>query len=384
MGNNGSLDRIVADASGHIDILGVYIKDLQEHSVLSPEEQRHLFLGRDAIANSIKQRLKKFYTTPRHRADVAKLKPDDLMFLMPYVRDGDEAPNERSKNDKIDVNALKDVLRGKCPKKRLREELLEDYSALHATINKIIVHNLALVVSYATSKYPNREPIVMDMIQAGNDALRKAAEKYDLSFGTKFSTYAMPWIRQRTSALTREYMRTIHIPAHRVEGLMKLRNLEAQTLREEGRQPTEAEIERKLKVNARRLREDDHHYVFLNAPPASGQEGMELMDVVEDPQSDQYPVLQGRQVREDILEALNHLHPERKENAKRKRIIEMRFGLNGFPHPMTFDEISVVDGRTRERIRQIEEKSFAAIRTYWQKRGIRNEMKELAVHGKDS
>lgn len=65
--------------------------------------------------------------------------------------------------------------------------------------NRLIEGNLPTVVKIAKG-YQEREMDggvkLMDMIDAGNAALHRATEKFDIAKGYRFSTYAVWWIRQ--------------------------------------------------------------------------------------------------------------------------------------------------------------------------------------------
>ena len=79
--------------------------------------------------------------------------------------------------------------------------------------NKVITSNLRLVVSIAKF-YVDRGLSFDDLIQEGNSGLIRAIEKYDLSKGCKFSTYAHWWIRQGITRALDNQARVIRVQVH--------------------------------------------------------------------------------------------------------------------------------------------------------------------------
>ena len=82
---------------------------------------------------------------------------------------------------------------------------------LHAK-DRLVSSNLRLVASVAR-RYVGRGLPMEDLLQEGVVGLIRAAEKYDWRRGTRFSTYAVPWIRQSITHALANTSRMVRLPA---------------------------------------------------------------------------------------------------------------------------------------------------------------------------
>ena len=233
----------------------------------------------------------------------------------------------------------------------LSREDEEKYAALAAQGDRnareiLIKSNLRFVVNVA-KKFQNKGLPMADLINEGNIGLINAIEKYDVSRGYHFISYAVWWIRQAILKAIGEKSKMIRLP----------RKVMYEAL---GHEPDAAELAEHLKMDKKDVAEllsISREYVSLDSPVKQGTRDASLLgDFIEDKKVMQpEDAVVNDSLKDEVQKLLDKL-PE-----KEAAILRQRYGIGGIK-PKSLKEIGDLFHLTKERIRQIEKRAIMRLR----------------------
>ena len=231
-----------------------------------------------------------------------------------------------------------------------------------------IERNLRLVIKVAR-KYTGHGISFLDLIQEGNLGLIKAVDKFDVTKGYKFSTYATCWIRQSIQRSLGDKSRNIRLPIHLYEKVKKYELLKKELSLKFNREPTFEELSKKMRVSIDTIYKYErleHDTISLNM--IVGDEDSELEDFI----SLSTESIDTQFIEENLKDVIENLLKNSHLTTKEIDILKLRFGI-GTNDPKTLEETGKIYGVSRERIRQIQEKALKKIRRSYN-------VKELAIY----
>jgi RNA polymerase primary sigma factor len=244
---------------------------------------------------------------------------------------------------------------------RVPLDLAEQLAAAHGRVRRaegcFVQANQGLV-ALVVKRYLGVGLTYFDLMQEGNIGLLKAVEKFDYRRGYRFSTYATWWIRQAVRRALANQARTIRLPVHAADARYALGQASRKLETRLGRAASDGELAEQTGFNpatVSKLLGLVGEPVSLEAP--RGDDGdTNLYEALSDPSAeDPAEQTQRQQVKAQLERLIGCLAP------REAHMLRLRFGLDG-KDERTLDDVGREFGLTRERVRQLIERSLDQLR----------------------
>ena len=223
--------------------------------------------------------------------------------------------------------------------------------------DKLVKANLRFVVSVA-KQYQHQGLGLTDLIDEGNIGLVKAAEKFDETRGFKFISYAVWWIRQSILQAIAEQSRIVRLPLNQVGALSKINSEISKFEQKNQRRPSVQELSNLTNIEEAKIDKTikaDNHHMSIDAPFQEDDDNS-MADVLasgDDSRADKQVDYESMAKELDVV--LRNVLKDREIT-----IVRECFGIGC--HEKGLEEIGDQLGLTRERVRQIREKSIVKLR----------------------
>ena len=223
--------------------------------------------------------------------------------------------------------------------------------------NKLVEANLRFVVSVA-KQYQHQGLTLTDLIDEGNIGLIKAAERFDETRGFKFISYAVWWIRQSILQAIAEQSRIVRLPLNQVGSLNKVNQESNRFEQENQRRPSVEELAQRTGIDEEKTSQSmaaSGHHVSIDAPFGEDDDNsmVDVMASGEDSRTDKH--VDHESMAMELRQVLDKVLKDRE-----KQIVCACFGIGETEKGL--EEIGDKMGLTRERVRQIREKSITKLR----------------------
>jgi RNA polymerase primary sigma factor len=224
-------------------------------------------------------------------------------------------------------------------------------------LEELIKGNLRFVVSVA-NQYKNKGLSLSDLINEGNLGLIYAAERFDITRGFKFITYAVWWIRQSITQAIELQSRTVRLPLNKIVLRNKIKKAFNQLSHKFLRDPTISELSDFLDLKYEIVEEAINVlniHVSMDAPFGDEKENNLCNSILNENSPNPEAGLIRESLKNDIERSFTNL------SSRDAEILRHFYGLNGY-EAQSFENIGNEFGLSAERVRQIKEQSIEKLK----------------------
>lgn len=218
--------------------------------------------------------------------------------------------------------------------------------------------NLRFAFSIAV-KYMKSQVPLPDLIQQANLGLLDAVDRYNPNRGTKFTTYAVFWIRNSICQYISGQANHIKLPVCITSEQRKIQSFKDSYRASHQSEPSDDEIATGTGLSiarVKKLRNYEFNVVSTDSQPTEDMDGT-VLDTIASEEEESDPLK--KYMRDDLRKSLDGFLKRLPE--RERKILMMRYGLND-GRPMGLEEISKEVGLTVERVRQLESRALTRIR----------------------
>ena len=260
------------------------------------------------------------------------------------------------------------------------KELLEQikFNIKYSTAKeKIFNSNLRLVLKIAY-KYKNSSNNLFELVDEGCIGLMTVIDKFDITLGNKFSTYATYWIEQAIRSFVSSNSNSLKVSYKYINELKVFNKKVSELEGEFKRTLTIEELSKHLKMSPQKITEyllydRNKNVTSLDETIKDDSKSTYEMFLVSEDNIEQ---LNEKILKEEINSLFEELESKGELTPKTIKVLKLRFGIGDENITgQTLENISKEMGLTKEWIRQIEFKGLNKIKLYIRKNPKLKELK---------
>jgi RNA polymerase primary sigma factor len=220
---------------------------------------------------------------------------------------------------------------------------------------KVITSNLRFVVTIA-KQFQNRGVPLMDLISAGTEGLIKSVDKFDVTRGTVFLTYAGWWIKQGIFNTIYAHSSNIRLPISQRLLLIKILDATNTYSQQYSRMPSVEELAEITGIDSSEITFlSQFSNKLLSVDDYVGdEEGNQLGDIIPDNE----PLIDDQINKKLVLDNLDEMLDTLTD--REHDLIRMLFGID--MEPVESSTVADMYGVGKERIRQMKESALDKLR----------------------
>ena len=309
------------------------------------DEHSLSFLMTDHVINKLTDMGVLIADAPENKADNDYYDYSQIDYEQVYIFFEKLYPDMRPTLDYI--RAIPPIQKGET------KNLISQIRSGNEYARKILIEKCFRTALRITMSYQGKTTVPLeDLFMVSYDGIAEAIDSYDPYSGSHFTSYVSLWIKQKIDRYICDNDNLIRLPVHMFEQISNVKSIIDNGYN--SRKALLSTIVEDMEISEDRAEE---LLKILQMQDIQSLDELSEMDEIYVYAPDEYEEVLNSMLKEQLMKMLDDL------SDKQKNILFLRYGI-GAERPYTLEEIGSMMNVTRERVRQIEDKTLRRIREF--------------------